>query len=106
MCSKGSWGDRRPLEVGLNVGVSWRDSDDVTPENERPENVAGCWYADRAEEEGNEPDPGKALEMKSSAGAGVCIATNMETDKTKLTRWQPHQYSYLICILSCIGQKN
>lgn len=94
MCSKGSCGDRRPLEVGLNVGVSWRDSDGVTPENERLEKEAGCWYADRAEEEGNEPDPGKALEMKSSAGAGVCIATKRETHKTKSTRLQLHPFKY------------
>lgn len=42
MCSSGSCGDRRPLEVGLKVGVSWRDSDEVTPGKERPENEAGC----------------------------------------------------------------
>lgn len=42
MCSKGSWGDRRPLEVGLKVGVSCRDNDGVTPGKERPEKDAGC----------------------------------------------------------------
>lgn len=92
MCSKGSWGDRRPLEVGLNVGVSCRDSEGATPENERPEKEAGCWYADRAEEEGNEPDPGKALEMNSSAGAEVCIAKKRKKDETRTTRLQLNQY--------------
>jgi len=80
MCSKGSWGDRRPLEVGLKVGVSCRDNDGVTPGKERPEKDAGCWYADRAEEEGNEPEPGSAPEMNSSAGAEVCIATATEIE--------------------------
>lgn len=42
MCSKGSCGDRRPLEVGLKVGVSCRDNDGVTPGKERPEKDAGC----------------------------------------------------------------
>lgn len=31
------------MEVGLKVGVSWRDSEEVTPGKERPENEAGCW---------------------------------------------------------------
>lgn len=43
MCSKGSWGDKRPFDVGLNVGVSCKESDGVTPGKERPENEAGCW---------------------------------------------------------------
>ncbi len=72
MCSKGSWGDSKPLEVGLNVGGSCRDSEGV---KDRPEKEPGCWYAERAEEEGKELEPGSAPEIKSSAGAGVCIAT-------------------------------
>ncbi len=42
MWSKGSWGDRRPLEVGLKVGVSCKDNEEATPGNDRPENGAAC----------------------------------------------------------------
>lgn len=42
MWSNGSWGDRRPLEVGLKVGVSCKDNEGVTPGKDRPENGAGC----------------------------------------------------------------
>lgn len=71
MCSKESWGDIKPLDVGLYVGASCRDRDGV---KERPEKEPGCWYAERAEEEGKELEPGSAPVIKSSAGAGVCIA--------------------------------
>lgn len=40
MWSKGSWGDSRPLDVGLNVGVSWSESE--APGKERLEKEAGC----------------------------------------------------------------
>lgn len=75
MCSRESCGDSKPLEVGLNVGASCRDSEGV---KDRPEKEPGCWYAERAEEEGKELEPGSAPEIKSSAGAGVCIAVCQE----------------------------
>lgn len=81
MCSRGSWGDSKPLEVGPNVGVSCRDSEGV---KDRPEKEPGCWYAERAEEEGKELEPGSAPEIKSSAGAGVCIATGHNITWTEL----------------------
>lgn len=52
--------------------MSCRDSEGV---KDRPEKEPGCWYAERAEVEGKEPEPGSVLEIKSSAGAGLCIAT-------------------------------
>jgi hypothetical protein len=39
MWRRGSWGDSRPLDVGLKVLVSWRESEGV---KERPEKGAGC----------------------------------------------------------------
>ncbi len=41
-----------------------------------------------AEEEGNEPEPGSAPEMNSSAGAGVCIATVTERKQRKKKMFQ------------------
>lgn len=43
--------------------------------NDRPEKMLGFWYAERAEEEGKELEPGSAPEIKRSVGAGVCMAT-------------------------------
>lgn len=77
MCIKGSWGDNKPLEFGLKAAVSCRDNEGV---KERPEKEAGCWYAERAEEEEKEAEPGRAPEIKSSVGAGLCIATGHKID--------------------------
>lgn len=64
---------------------------------DRPEKEPGCWYAERAEEEGKELELGRAPEIKSSAGAGVCIATRHKVTNTvlvnsshfsSLTKWQ------------------
>lgn len=51
---------------------------------DRPEKEPGCWYAERAEEEGKELELGWAPEIKSSAGAGVCIATRHKVMSTVL----------------------
>lgn len=51
---------------------------------DRPEKEPGCWYAERAEEEGKELELGRAPEIKSSAGAGVCIATRHKVMSTVL----------------------
>lgn len=83
MCSRGSWGESKPLEVGLNVGVSCRDSEGV---KDRPEKEPGCWYAERAEEGGKELEPGSAPDIKSSAGPGVCIATGHNITQTVLVK--------------------
>lgn len=72
ICTKGSCGDIKPLEVWLNVVVSCRDNEGV---NDRPEKMLGFWYAERAEVEGKELEPGSAPEIKRSVGAGVCMAT-------------------------------
>lgn len=40
MCSRGSWGDNKLLEEGLNEGVSCRDSEGVKG---RVEKEPGCW---------------------------------------------------------------
>lgn len=40
MCIRGSCGESRPLDVGLKVGVSWRESEAAG--NERLEKDAGC----------------------------------------------------------------
>lgn len=85
MCSRGSWGDSKPLEVGLNVGTSCRDSEGV---KDRPEKEPGCWYAERAEEEGKELEPGSAPEIKSSGGADVCIAKGNNITWTLLVTTQ------------------
>ena len=87
MCSKGSWGDSKPLEVGLNVGVSCRDNEGV---KDRPEKEPGCWYAERAVE-GKELEPGSAPEIKSSGGACVCIAEGHKITWTMLVSASHYQ---------------
>lgn len=103
MCNKGSWGDSKPLDVWLNVGVSCRDSEGV---KDRPEKEAGCWYAERAEEEGKELEPGSAPGIKSSAGAGECIATRHNitmkalVNASQISNLQGHTFSLILNFLT------